>query len=297
MRNSRIASRCCCLASRYWRIAGVADADICLSLLARCSCAGAGHRAGRALEAWTRSTDDAILALDTTTRAGSVALSTTIASREHGGDASRTHAERLPRRSSALATRRWLATSICSRSPAGPDRSRACGLASRRCRGWRSCTGGRSSAVSALEALAQRCRPIGRRRDARRRWMDAQRGEVFSALYRVAEAPLFTPERLVELEGPAVGRSVAHAGAMGALIRSSRRSSSATAPCATQSDAPVGLGRQRGWSRRYCSPAQSAAWRAARAARGPSTAGSASRPLYVRRPDAELRPAIGPRER
>ena len=36
-------------------------------------------------------------------------------------------------------------------------------------------------------------------------WMDAHRHEVFTAVYRAADAAPFTPARLVEIEGPAVG--------------------------------------------------------------------------------------------
>src|SRR5438270_12540788 len=78
-----MASRCCCLASRYCRIAGVTGADICLK---------SNLAAMR------------VLALDTTTGAGSVALveDDRIVD-QRGGDAARTHAERLPGEITAIA--------------------------------------------------------------------------------------------------------------------------------------------------------------------------------------------------
>src|SRR5574342_375744 len=135
MRNSRIASRCCCLASRYCRIAGVADADICLSLAARgatpsaferrCISAGGvappsdipeitGRRAlpagrlavlGAAMDLPPGLRRMKVLALDTTTRAGSVALvENDRVIDERRGDAARSHAERVPQEVLAVAS-------------------------------------------------------------------------------------------------------------------------------------------------------------------------------------------------
>ena len=99
--------------------------------------------------------------------------------------------------------------SMCSPLPPARDRSPGCASASRRSRGSRWSTNGRRSGVSALEALAQLASRDLAEGDTIAAWIDAQRGEVFSALYRVGPAPLFTPERLVELEAPAVAAPLA----------------------------------------------------------------------------------------
>src|SRR5687768_506105 len=101
MRNNRMASRFCCLASRYWRIAGVADVDIFCSLTDALTASG---RPGRIRRGGRRTwygppTENLmhVLALDTTTRDGSVALVDDNGTLdERRGDAARTHGERLP---------------------------------------------------------------------------------------------------------------------------------------------------------------------------------------------------------
>jgi tRNA threonylcarbamoyladenosine biosynthesis protein TsaB len=63
-------------------------------------------------------------------------------------------------------------------------------------------------AVSALETLAQ---IAGADLDAGASvaaWIDAQRKDVYAAVYRVAEAPAFTPERLASIVAPTVGDPV-----------------------------------------------------------------------------------------
>src|SRR5438093_568454 len=124
MRNSRMASRCSCLASRYWRIAGVAD--ICLkfnlAVTFRLS-ARNGRLRTDGLKLRVQSLNELragsrellamrVLALDTTTRAGSVAL---VEDDQilgvSDGDATRTHAERLPGEILAMADRHHVAMS------------------------------------------------------------------------------------------------------------------------------------------------------------------------------------------
>ena len=130
-----------------------------------------------------------VLALDTTTRAGSVALvdDDRIVD-ERRGDATRTHAERLPGEILALRRRapaRARATSISSPSPrarivhrpadrhrddpgAGVRARRAGSSASRRSRRWRTSASGDAPPGALIAA-----------------WMDAHRRDVFAALYRV----------------------------------------------------------------------------------------------------------------
>ena len=71
--------------------------------------------------------------------------------------------------------------------------------------GFATVAGRRLVGISALEALAQIAaegEPTGRVVGV---WIDGQRGEVFSALYRTADAPAWSPCRLVEIEGASVG--------------------------------------------------------------------------------------------
>lgn len=149
-----------------------------------------------------------ILALDTTTRAGSVALlddDRLVA--ECAGDAARTHAERLPGDLLALlaAHGRRVGDVELFAVGSGPGSftglrigiATAQGLALVR---QRSLVG-----VPALEALAHAgsvALPPGARVAA---WMDGYRRDIFSALYEVGSAPPFMAGRLIELEGPSVG--------------------------------------------------------------------------------------------
>src|SRR6478736_6406837 len=144
-----------------------------------------------------------VLALDTTGRAGSVALvDDGQIVREHAGDASRTHGERLPRELAALGAPFASVDVFAVASGPGSFTGLRIGIATMQ--GLALVHGRPIAAVSALEAHAQLASRLAGAGALVACWIDAQRGEVFSALYRVAEAPLFTPERLVELQGPAV---------------------------------------------------------------------------------------------
>jgi tRNA A37 threonylcarbamoyladenosine modification protein TsaB len=67
--------------------------------------------------------------------------------------------------------------------------------------------GGRKlAAVSALDALAHAALGMPRSEETFiASWMDAYRGEVFTALYQVTSSRACDPAALVEVEGPSVG--------------------------------------------------------------------------------------------
>jgi len=137
--------------------------------------------------------------------------------------------------------------------------------------------------VSALEALAQlassRC-PAGSLVAA---WIDAFRGEVFSALYRVVDGALFSSARLLELDPPQAsapsqildgwrtrfGPVTIWAGEGAALY-------SSTLPAGADVMVPPALAGAIG------------AMAAVRALAGKAVSPAAVQPLYVRRPDAEV---------
>ena len=142
-----------------------------------------------------------VLALDTTTRAGSVAIvDDGRVVDERGGDASRTHAERLPGEILALADANQtpLASVDLFAVASGPGSFTGLRIGIATLQGIAFVQGRKMVGVPALEALAQHASsdlPAGARVAA---WMDAHRRDVFAALYRVTGAPMFDPDRLVE---------------------------------------------------------------------------------------------------
>jgi len=149
-----------------------------------------------------------VLALDTTTRTGSVALVTDArVVIERSGDPTRTHAERLPGDILGLlhdAGVKLAAVDVFAIA-SGPGSFTGLRVGIATLQGLAFVNGRRIAPVSALEALAQiggQFLPAGAVVAA---WIDAHRREVFSALYRVAEGPAFVPARLSEMDGPAVG--------------------------------------------------------------------------------------------
>ena len=149
-----------------------------------------------------------VLALDTTTAAGSVAIvDDDEVLLEEVGDSARSHAERLPadilgaveRCGIALASIDVLAIA------AGPGTFTGLRIGIATIQGLAFVTGKRVVPVSALQALAvaaSREEPAGRTIGA---WMDAHRRDVFSALFRTTSRSPFDPDGLVEIEGAAVG--------------------------------------------------------------------------------------------
>src|SRR6185436_15312148 len=138
-----------------------------------------------------------VIALDTTTRAGSVAL---VADGrvidERAGDASRSHAERLPAEIVALADAHHLALSDIDlyAVASGPGSFTGLRIGIATMQGLAFVHGRRIVAIPALDALAHigsADAPPGTLIAA---WMDAHRHEVFAAVYRVTDAAAFSPE-------------------------------------------------------------------------------------------------------
>jgi tRNA threonylcarbamoyladenosine biosynthesis protein TsaB len=232
-----------------------------------------------------------VLALDTTTRAGSVALvedDQVIEAR--CGDPTRTHAERLPGEILALADRHHVAMSDVDvfAVASGPGSFTGLRIGIATIQGLAFATNRPVVTVSALEALAHAVSADRAPGALVAAWIDAHRHEVFAALYRVASARPFTPERLNELEGPTVSDPVA------TLDRWSRQVVGAATwfvgDGAVLYSQTILSGQA---SDRYVLPTPLLAGTigciaSVRARAGDTISPSAVQPLYVRRPDAEI---------
>lgn len=223
-----------------------------------------------------------VLALDTTTRAGSVAvLEDGRVLAEHAGDPSRTHAERLPRElldvlSVAGCTTRDIDLFAVASGP-GSFTGLRIGIAT--IQGLAFVHGRTVAAVSVLRALAEAGAtglPAGAVVGA---WMDAHRREVFSALYRVvAPADGTQVADLLELEGPHVSSAAATV---------ARWQPHGTVAVICGDGAQLYAGAASAGTRVVPSPALAPVL--GRLAPGTAATSPAGvQPLYVRRPDAEL---------
>jgi tRNA threonylcarbamoyladenosine biosynthesis protein TsaB len=149
-----------------------------------------------------------ILALDTTTRAGSIAVVVDdVVIVERGGDAARSHAERLPAELIAAADASGIPLNgfdvYAVASGPGSFTGLRIGIATMQGAAFvarRPMVG-----VSALDALAHSASVAPEAGPIVAAWMDAHRREVFAALYRVTDAAAFDPARLVELDAARVG--------------------------------------------------------------------------------------------
>ena len=227
-----------------------------------------------------------VLALDTTTRSGSVALVTddriVI---ERSGDPARTHAERLP--ADILGVLHDAGVTLAAVDvfavACGPGSFTGLRIGIATLQGMAFVNGRRIVPVSALEALAQigsQLLPAGAVVAA---WIDAHRREVFSAPYRVAEGPPFAPARLTEMDAPAVG---------GPASTLSRWMASATVPSVFIGDGAVMYADVlAGRGAVIPTPALAGAigtMAVHRARAGDTVDPAGVQPLYIRRPDAEL---------
>jgi len=231
-----------------------------------------------------------VLALDTTTRAGSAALvQDARVIEERVGDGSRTHAERLPHEAVALVESRGLALGeidlFAVASGPGSFTGLRVGIAT--LQGLALVTGRPLVGVSVLDALGH----LGSRGLASGTlvavWIDAHRSEVFSALYRVGEGAPFASSRLVELDAPAVGAPAATLARWSGWLTADVRFIGGGAELyadvigGVTGASPVTLGAPllAGAIGRMAEE---------RALAGESIEPVGLRPLYVRRPDAEL---------
>lgn len=234
-----------------------------------------------------------VLALDTTTRDGSVALvDQHHIVEERRGDAARSHAERLPGDLVALAGAHGLSISEIDlfAVAAGPGSFTGLRIGIATIQGLALTTGRRIVAVSALEALAQS--GGGAPETLVAAWMDARRRDVFTALYRITDAAVFSPERLVEVEGPSVGNPAATLTRWGSQLRDANVLFVGDG-AALYADTiyTISRGASAGWKLLPQTPLLAGAigrMALARAERGDAIDPAAVRPLYVRRPDAEV---------
>jgi tRNA threonylcarbamoyladenosine biosynthesis protein TsaB len=149
-----------------------------------------------------------VLALDTTTAAGSVAIvddDRVIV--EEIGDPARSHAERLPGDILRALERSGITVDSVDlfAIAAGPGTFTGLRIGIATIQGFAFVNRKRVVPVSALTALAA---AAGRDEPAARiigAWMDAHRHDVFSALYKATDRTPFDPERLIELESGSVG--------------------------------------------------------------------------------------------
>ena len=139
-----------------------------------------------------------VLALDTTTRAGSAALvEDDRVIDERSGDGARTHALRLPAEIVALAEANgWPLSAIDLYAVAsGPGSFTGLRIGIATIQGLAYVHGRRVVGVPALDALAHAGSADLREGALIAAWMDAHRGDVFAALYEVADARLFSRTR------------------------------------------------------------------------------------------------------
>jgi tRNA threonylcarbamoyladenosine biosynthesis protein TsaB len=153
-----------------------------------------------------------VLALDTTTRAGSVALiEDDRLVDERRGDDTRTHASRLPGEIIALVDAHHLSLADIDlyAVASGPGSFTGLRIGIATIQGLAFVHARRVVAIPALDALADAGSADAPPGTLIAAWMDAHRHEVFAALYRVTDAARLSPRRLVEVEGPTVGNPAA----------------------------------------------------------------------------------------
>jgi tRNA threonylcarbamoyladenosine biosynthesis protein TsaB len=226
-----------------------------------------------------------VLALDTTTRAGSVAvIDGERVLFEERGDPLRSHAERLPAdliRAMAAAGLTWPAIDLFAVA-SGPGSFTGLRIGIATMQGLSFVAGKRIVPVSALAASCYGAAATMAPGDIVAGWLDAHRREIFSALYRVRDRPPFDLDRLEALEAPAVGLPSAIW----------QRWTAATRPAAVVGDGAVLYADLLKGEARIVEPPLLAPIIARIAIEQGRSGGSlnpaAVQPLYVRRPDVEI---------
>jgi tRNA threonylcarbamoyladenosine biosynthesis protein TsaB len=226
-----------------------------------------------------------VLALDTTTRAGSAAVvddeRVLFAQR---GDPLHSHAEQLPGdliRALAMAGLAWSDVDLFAVA-SGPGSFTGLRIGIATVQGLAFVGRKRVVPVSALAASAYGGADGLAPGDTVGVWLDAHRREVFTALYRVRESAGFAADRLEEVEGPMVGdpATIWH------------RWSGLTRPVAVVGDGAVLYAGALPEGVRVIEPPLLAPIIGAiaidRARYGGDVDPAAVQPLYVRRPDVEI---------
>jgi tRNA threonylcarbamoyladenosine biosynthesis protein TsaB len=231
-----------------------------------------------------------VLALDTTTRPGSVALvDDDNIIEERRGDLSRTHAERLPGELLSLLAAHGLTTGAIDlfAVACGPGSFTGLRIGIATMQGLALVSRRPMADVSTLEALGQ----LGSIESAPAArvgvWVDAHRRDVFAALYRVNDAPVFEPERLTLIDGPLVGSPSSvlarwSAGPRGAQVSWIGDGASEYAETIAGVAGPATILPHRALAGAI------GRMGIARARCGAAVHPAAVHPLYVRRPDAEI---------
>jgi tRNA threonylcarbamoyladenosine biosynthesis protein TsaB len=230
------------------------------------------------------------LALDTTTRGGSVALvdDDTIVDERRGDDA-RSHAERLPAALIAIVTASDLSFADIDvfAVASGPGSFTGLRIGIATIQGLALVTGRQAAGIPALDALGHAGSLDVEPGGIVAAWMDALRRDVFAALYRVTPAPMYEARRLEVLDAASVGDPAS-------VLARWRDRLKGAAPVFV-GDGAVAYADQItnscGAARIVAPPLLAGVigrLAIAQARRGEAVHPGAIRPTYVRRPDAEL---------
>jgi tRNA threonylcarbamoyladenosine biosynthesis protein TsaB len=228
-----------------------------------------------------------VLALDTTTRLASVAMA------ENGhviaqevGDPTRSHAEQLPSAVVRLVERAGASISTVDvfAVAAGPGSFTGLRIGIATIQGLAVVAGRRVVPISALDALAHSAAVTLQPGTLVGAWMDAHRCDVFSALFRVGDAPPYARDRLIEIDPASVGDP-------GATI--ARWAREHEAPAIIVGDGAIAFAAlvQSGGSRGVAPQPLAgiiALMALSRASQGETVSPAGVQPIYVRRPDAEI---------
>jgi tRNA threonylcarbamoyladenosine biosynthesis protein TsaB len=230
-----------------------------------------------------------ILALDTTTRGGSLALSQDGRILEEvAGEPDRTHATRLPRDILDLLARHSLALGDVDLFAVaiGPGSFTGLRIGIATIQGLAFAHDRRAAGISALDALAEAAGPPGPRAGAdwlRAAWMDAQREQVYGCLYRRAG------DVWVPLGEPVVGRPTEVLAAWAPTMDGASVEFVGDGAIAYATILDLALGTRGRLIAAVPILAPAVAVLAGRmAAAGLAVPPAGIRPLYIRRPDAEL---------